>query len=78
MVKRAIIVTPTSLVSNWEAKIKKWMGERVKLIALCESTRDDVLSGIDGFMIALQLSTGIGLSHANAGFCYLELQCRIT
>lgn len=49
MVKKAIIVTPTSLVSNWEAEIKKWVGERVKLIALCESTRDDVVSGIDTF-----------------------------
>lgn len=49
MVKKAIIVTPTSLVSNWEAEIKKWVGERVKLVALCESTREDVISGIDSF-----------------------------
>ncbi|EEF43701.1 DNA repair and recombination protein RAD54B, putative [Ricinus communis] len=49
MVRKAIIVTPTSLVSNWEAEIKKWVGESVKLIALCETTRDDVVSGIDSF-----------------------------
>lgn len=49
MVKKAIIVTPTSLVSNWEAEIKKWVGERVQLVALCESTRDDVVSGIERF-----------------------------
>lgn len=49
MVKKAIIVTPTSLVSNWEAEIKKWVGERVKLVALCESTREDVVSSIDSF-----------------------------
>ena len=49
MVKKTIIVTPTSLVSNWEAEIKKWVGERVKLIALCESTREDVVAGIDSF-----------------------------
>ncbi|XP_054787444.1 protein CHROMATIN REMODELING 25 [Prosopis cineraria] len=49
MVRKAIIVTPTSLVSNWEAEIKKWVGERVRLVALCESTRDDVISGIDNF-----------------------------
>ncbi|EXC17352.1 DNA repair protein rhp54 [Morus notabilis] len=46
MVKKAIIVTPTSLVSNWEAEIKKWIGERVQLIALCESTRDDALAAL--------------------------------
>ncbi|KAF8405043.1 hypothetical protein HHK36_009940 [Tetracentron sinense] len=49
MVRKVIIVTPTSLVSNWESEIKKWIGERVQLIALCESTRDDVISGIDSF-----------------------------
>ncbi|KAG4404021.1 hypothetical protein AAZX31_01G229500 [Glycine max] len=49
MVRKAIIVTPTSLVSNWEAEIKKWVGERVPLVALCESTREDVISGIDNF-----------------------------
>lgn len=50
MVKKAIIVTPTSLVSNWEAEIKKWVGERVQLIALCESSREDVVSSIDNFV----------------------------
>ncbi|XP_055834255.1 protein CHROMATIN REMODELING 25 isoform X2 [Solanum dulcamara] len=50
MVRKAIIVTPTSLVSNWEAEISKWVGERVKLVALCESTRDDVVSGIESFI----------------------------
>ncbi|XP_057964453.1 protein CHROMATIN REMODELING 25 isoform X2 [Malania oleifera] len=49
MVNKAIIVTPTSLVSNWEAEIIKWLGGRVQVIALCESTRDDVVSGIDSF-----------------------------
>ncbi|KAI3777664.1 hypothetical protein L1987_47465 [Smallanthus sonchifolius] len=49
LVKKAIIVTPTSLVSNWEAEIKKWVGERVKLVALCESSRDDVISSVDNF-----------------------------
>lgn len=49
MVRKAIIVTPTSLVSNWEAEIKKWVGERIHLVVLCESTREDVVSGIDNF-----------------------------
>ncbi|KAK1402572.1 protein CHROMATIN REMODELING 25 [Heracleum sosnowskyi] len=49
MVKKAVIVTPTSLVSNWEAEIMKWVGQRVRLVALCESTRDDVISSINSF-----------------------------
>ncbi|KAK9112794.1 hypothetical protein Scep_020313 [Stephania cephalantha] len=50
MVKKAIIVTPTSLVSNWESEISKWVGSRVGVVALCESTRDDVVSGIDNYL----------------------------
>ena len=50
MVKRAVIVTPTSLVSNWESEIIKWLKGRVQLLALCESTRADVLSAIESFL----------------------------
>ncbi|ONM09527.1 hypothetical protein ZEAMMB73_Zm00001d034078 [Zea mays] len=50
MVKRAVIVTPTSLVSNWESEIIKWLKGRVQVLALCESTRADVLSGIESFL----------------------------
>ncbi|OEL32000.1 DNA repair and recombination protein RAD54 [Dichanthelium oligosanthes] len=50
MVKRAVIVTPTSLVSNWESEIIKWLKGRLQLLALCESTRADVLSGIESFL----------------------------
>lgn len=50
MVKRAVIVTPTSLVSNWESEISKWLKGKVQLLALCESTRADVLSGIGSFL----------------------------
>lgn len=62
MVRKAIIATPTSLVSNWEAEINKWVGERVKLVALCESTRDDVVSGIESFINP----------HSNIQVCFLR------
>ena len=50
MVKRALIVTPTSLVSNWESEIHKWIGRRIRVLSLCESSRDDAISGIDTFL----------------------------
>ncbi|XP_020575569.1 DNA repair and recombination protein RAD54 [Phalaenopsis equestris] len=50
MVKRALIVTPTSLVSNWESEIDKWIGRKIQLLSLCETSRADVLSGIDSFL----------------------------
>lgn len=50
MVKRALIVTPTSLVSNWESEIGKWVGGKIQLLSLCETSRADVISGIDCFL----------------------------
>ncbi|PKA56106.1 DNA repair and recombination protein RAD54 [Apostasia shenzhenica] len=50
IVKRALIVTPTSLVSNWESEINKWIGRKIQLLSLCETSRADVLSGIDSFL----------------------------
>ena len=50
LVKRAIIVCPTSLVSNWANELKKWCGDRVKCIALSESSRDKVICGMDEFL----------------------------
>lgn len=48
-VKRAIIVCPTSLVKNWEKEILKWVGDRVKVVALSEASREHVTSAIRSF-----------------------------
>mgnify|MGYP002775668613 CR=1 FL=1 len=48
--QKVLIVTPTSLVSNWESEIEKWLEGQVRVLALCESTRADVISGIAGFL----------------------------
>jgi DNA repair and recombination RAD54-like protein len=51
MAKRVVIITPTSLVSNWEAEIKKWLSHStINVLAMCESTRADVLQGISTFL----------------------------
>lgn len=49
-VERAIIVTPTSLIFNWQAELKKWLGDRVNAVALMCTTRADVISGIREFL----------------------------
>ena len=49
-VSRAIIVTPTSLIFNWQAELKKWLGDRVNAVALMCTSRADVLSGIHEFL----------------------------
>ena len=50
MVRKAIIVCPTSLVGNWENELSKWLGNRIRCVALCEAVRDDVIRGIDRYL----------------------------
>ncbi|KXZ56498.1 hypothetical protein GPECTOR_1g446 [Gonium pectorale] len=61
LARRAIIVCPTSLVSNWDNECTKWLqarsggggeGERgrLKTLALCESSREDVVANIALFL----------------------------
>jgi len=48
--KRAIVVCPTSLVNNWAAEIKKWLGERIRPLALAEVSRDEAVRDITAFL----------------------------
>jgi DNA repair and recombination RAD54-like protein len=41
-VKKAIVVCPTSLVANWAKEIAKWVGDRIKPLAMAEVTREQV------------------------------------
>lgn len=35
MIKRIIVVTPSSLVKNWQQEVRKWLGdERLPVLAL--------------------------------------------
>ena len=43
--RRILVVCPTSLVSNWDKEISKWVGNRIKSIAIAESTRDKACWG---------------------------------
>ena len=49
-VKRALIVCPTSLVSNWDDECNKWLKGRVKTLPICDSTRAEVVSSIKMFL----------------------------
>ncbi|KAF0696783.1 Aste57867_12445 [Aphanomyces stellatus] len=49
-INRAIVVCPTSLVKNWDDEIIKWLKGKVKTIALFESGRENVVSGIMSFI----------------------------
>ncbi|KAG5185679.1 SNF2 family N-terminal domain-containing protein [Tribonema minus] len=48
--KRCVVVCPTSLVSNWEAELDKWLKGACKCVALSETSRDQVISGINLYL----------------------------
>ena len=48
--KRALIVCPTSLVSNWDDECNKWLKGKVKTMPICESSRADVISSVTRFL----------------------------
>ena len=50
IVKRAVIVCPTSLVGNWESECNKWLKGKIKALALGESKREDVIMGVEQFL----------------------------
>jgi SNF2 family DNA or RNA helicase len=55
-VKRALIVCPTSLVSNWDDECNKWLNGRVKTLPICDSTRAEVVSSVKQFLAPLSIT----------------------
>eukprot|EP00210_Caulerpa_lentillifera_P002332 g2237.t1 len=48
--KRAIVVCPTSLVSNWDHECNKWLKGRARVLGLSETSRENVISSLDEFL----------------------------
>ena len=48
--RRVLIVTPTSLVANWNNELKKWLDDRVKALAISESCKSDVVDAVSSFL----------------------------
>ncbi|CAG9464127.1 unnamed protein product [Pedinophyceae sp. YPF-701] len=48
--KRAVIVCPTSLVSNWASEFVKWLQGRCKTLPLEDASADEVASSIEQFL----------------------------
>lgn len=50
IVDKALVVCPTSLVSNWKNELGKWLKTRLSCIALTDSSQDAVIDGIHQFL----------------------------
>ena len=62
-VKRALIVCPTSLVSNWDDECNKWLNGRVKTLPICDSTRAEVVSSVKSFLAPRHLAQVMIVSY---------------
>ena len=50
LARRAVICCPTSLVGNWEAEARKFLRGRLRVLALCESSRDEATTALSRFL----------------------------
>ena len=50
IIEKAIIVAPSSLVKNWYNEIGKWLGNRVKPLAIDGGSKQDIDAKLTGFM----------------------------
>lgn len=50
IIEKAIIVSPSSLVKNWYNEIQKWLGGRVRSLAIDSGTKKEIDSNLAGFM----------------------------
>ena len=42
IIKKGIIVSPSSLVKNWEKEISKWLGNQFNSLAIDGGSKDDI------------------------------------
>ena len=47
--KRIVICCPCALVTNWENECVKWLNGRVRTLAICDSSRDEVSESLKKF-----------------------------
>ena len=50
LARRAVICCPTSLVGNWEAEARKFLRGRLRVLALCECSRDEAAQSLARFL----------------------------
>ncbi|KAG0415724.1 hypothetical protein HPB47_007073 [Ixodes persulcatus] len=51
-ITKAVIVTPSSLVKNWHNELSKWLGDRVRSVAIESGSKTEIDAHIRGFMAA--------------------------
>lgn len=51
-ITKAVIVTPSSLVKNWHNELSKWLGDRVRSVAIESGSKAEIDSQIRSFMAA--------------------------
>ena len=42
VIEKAIVVSPSSLVKNWEKEVSKWLGNKVQTLAIDSGTKNEI------------------------------------
>lgn len=50
LIEKAIIVSPSSLVKNWYNEIGKWLGNKIKPLAIDGGSKNDIDNKLNSFM----------------------------
>eukprot|EP00924_Labyrinthula_sp_SR-Ha-C_P003459 maker-scaffold_15-snap-gene-10.75-mRNA-1 protein AED:0.08 eAED:0.10 QI:0/0/0/1/1/1/2/0/893 len=58
IIKKALVICPTSLVKNWENELQKWLQGKVKALGVSESGRKEVIKCIKKFTNPSRISYG--------------------
>lgn len=52
-ITKAVVVTPSSLVKNWQNEFGKWLGHRVKALAIDAGSKEEIDRELEYFMTAM-------------------------
>ena len=42
IIDKAVVVSPSSLVKNWEKEVNKWLGDRVRTLAIDSGSKEEI------------------------------------
>ncbi|XP_002130103.2 DNA repair and recombination protein RAD54-like isoform X1 [Ciona intestinalis] len=50
IIEKAVVVSPSSLVKNWEKEVNKWLGSQVQTLAIDSGSKQEIDRNLDQFM----------------------------
>ena len=67
--KKSIIICPTSLVTNWQNEIKKWLNNKLQVVTIIKTTIDEITDGINKFYSNFNSANVLIISYESIRRC---------